>query len=457
MYAEDTIAAIATPPGEGGIAIVRISGPDSLRIADEVFSCSGPKPSERPSHVIVHGYVYDENGEAIDEVLLLIMRAPRSYTCEDVVEIHGHGGTMAAKRILSRVLNAGARMAQPGEFTKRAFLNGRLDLVQAEAVLDLIKARTERAACIAADQLCGHASHFFTACYDRLLSILADLEASLDFPEEDTPKAASFGVASRINNEINLLRQALSSWSEGKLLRDGARIAITGKPNVGKSTLFNAMVGSDRAIVSKHPGTTRDIVEDWVSINGIPCSFIDTAGIRDSECEIEQEGIRRAREKLREADIRIHVFDLSTDLDSSDREQISIIEKGRSIIVLNKADLQKKLDVTQLPSGIPVITTILTKGIGTEEVRKEILCLLGVSREPYHAHIAISERHRGLIEKACNNLQDVIRIIKDHGDESSDLAAHHIRQAVQCIAEIIGKSYTEDLLETIFSRFCIGK
>jgi tRNA modification GTPase len=445
------------PPGEGGIAIVRISGPDSLRIADEVFRCAGSKPSERPSHVIVHGHVYDEVGEVIDEALLLIMRAPRSYTCEDVVEIHGHGGGVPARRILRRVLNAGARLAQPGEFTKRAFLNGRLDLVQAEAVLDLIKSKTERAACAAADQLCGNTSRLLTSCYERIVALLADVEAALDFPEDETPRMDYFELESRIKNEINILCNVMSSSAEGKLIRDGVRIAITGKPNVGKSTLFNALVGSERAIVSRHPGTTRDIVEDWISIEGIPCSVVDTAGIRDSECEIEQEGVRRARERLSKSDIRIHVFDLSSDFDRHDQEQIENIQAGKSIIVLNKADLTKRMDTSILPAGVPTVTTALAKGEGVEDVKSAVIQLLGVCKESDHAHIAISERHRALIERCCTELENALQLLQQQVNESTDIIAHHIRQAMISISEVLGKSYTEDMLDSIFSRFCIGK
>ncbi len=457
MYVRDTIAAIATPPGEGGIAIVRISGPDSLRIADEVFRGKGKKPSEQPTHVVLHGYIFDENGCAIDEVLLLIMRAPRTYTCEDVVEIQGHGGSVVAQRILRRVLAEGARVAEPGEFTKRAFLNGRIDLVQAEAVLDLINAKTERAACIAADQLCGHTSRCLSTMYENILAVLADMEATLDFPEDELPSDVFNDVISRIINEKNNLHEIISSWSEGRLLRDGGRIVISGKPNVGKSTLFNALVGSERAIVSHHPGTTRDTVEEWISIEGIPFSIVDTAGIRWSQCEIEQEGVKRARKSLETADIRLHVFDLSSQCDDHDREQIDGMVVGKSIAILNKADLPERFDKMLLPTSVSQVKTVASKCVGIEEVKKAIVSLLGGYEETHIPRIAISERHRFLCERAEKELQQALEILKKNGECAADMAAHHIREATSALAELLGRSYSEELLDRVFSRFCIGK
>lgn len=457
MYVQDTIAAIATPPGEGGIAIVRISGPNSLSIADKVFRGKGPKPSQQPSHVILHGNIYDDDGMIIDEVILLIMRAPRSYTCEDVVEIQGHGGMVLAQRVLRRVLAEGARLAEPGEFTKRAFLNGRIDLVQAEAVLDLIKAKTERAACAAADQLAGHTSRFLSTCYERILSILRDMEATLDFPEDGLPDSVCGDIASRIINEINNLREIQASSSEGRLLRDGAKIVITGKPNVGKSTFFNALVGRERAIVSVHPGTTRDTVEDWISIEGVPFSVVDTAGIRETSCEIEQEGVRRARESLQNADLIVHIFDLSSEFDHHDAEQIRLIRPGKSLIVLNKSDLPRKFDAEKLPKDIPKVEAAMKLLIGFQEIREKIMSMLGISRETHLPHIAISERHRVLIGKSESELKSALNVLKESGLLAADLAAHHLRAATASIAEILGKSYTDDLLDSIFSKFCIGK
>lgn len=457
MYIQDTIAAIATPPGEGGIAIVRISGPNSLAIADKVFKGKGPKPSQQPSHTILHGYIYDDDGFVIDEVILLIMRAPKSYTCEDVVEIQGHGGTVLAGRILRRVLSEGARLSEPGEFTKRAFLNGRLDLVQAEAVLDLIKAKTERAASVAADQLAGHTSRFLSTCYDRILAVLRDMEATLDFPEDDLPNTVCEDLVLRITNEISNLQNIKSSSSEGRLLRDGAKIVITGKPNVGKSTLFNALVGKERAIVSVHPGTTRDTVEDWISIEGVPFSVVDTAGIRETACEIEQEGVRRARESLESADLIIHIFDLSSEFDRYDAQQISLIRSGKSLIVLNKSDLPRRFDAEKLPKEIQKVEASMKYHRGFQEISEKIVGMLGISKETHLPRIAISERHRALVEKSENELKSALHVLKESGLLAADIAAHHVRAAIASIAEILGKSYTDDLLDSIFSKFCIGK
>lgn len=456
MYIEDTIAAIATPPGEGGIAIVRLSGPDSLRIADQVFRGPGAPPSKRPSQVILHGRVVNGD-EVIDEALLLIMRGPRSYTREDVVEIQCHGGDVVARRVLQTVLACGARVAEPGEFTKRAFLNGRLDLVQCEAVLDLIKAKTERAAQIAAAQLSGTLSCSLSTCYESLLRLSANIEATLDFPEDELPQGVMGDIVARLDSLRGSLEEWLSSWTEGRLLREGAVAVITGKPNVGKSAIFNALIGSERAIVSHHPGTTRDTIEEWISIDGIPLLLIDTAGIRESSCEIEQEGVRRAREAIVRANLRIHVFDLSRPFDQYDEEQISLLVPGKSTIILNKADLPIRLDLNRIPQNVASVKICATSPDAPMAVREILAELLRsqIADMPHKA--AISERHHTALQKCLQSLCKANDLIASQGDSAADAAAHEIREAAECLAEILGQSYTEDLLDSIFSKFCIGK
>jgi len=300
----DTIAAIATAPGEGAIAIVRLTGPASHAIADHIFKGKGAPPSRRPGQSFLHGSIISTNGMA-DEVILLIYRAPHSYTREDAIEIQGHGGFAAAKRILRAVLEAGARMAEPGEFTKRAFLSGRIDLLQAEAVLDLIRARSDRAADAALEQLTGSLSKDFDELYDHTLALAANLEATLDFSEDELPESVMLDVITRRHDVESEFKSLLDSWDEGHLLREGALVVISGKPNVGKSTLLNALVGKDRAIVNPMAGTTRDTIEEQLVISGFMVRIIDTAGLRESPCEIEKEGVSRA---IKAITIQIAIF-----------------------------------------------------------------------------------------------------------------------------------------------------
>ncbi|MDD3605078.1 MAG: tRNA uridine-5-carboxymethylaminomethyl(34) synthesis GTPase MnmE, partial [Kiritimatiellae bacterium] len=289
---DDTIAAIGTAPGTGGIAVVRVSGPRTMEIADRIVRCSAPRPSMRRTMSVIYGHIAAAAGD-VDEVLVLVMKGPGSYTREDMIEIQGHGGRVMAAAVLQAVLDAGARLAEPGEFTKRAFLNGRIDLTQAEAVADIVGARSRRAGRAALEQLEGSLSAAVNALYDRLMGIAADMEATLDFPEEDIPEALIQDVPDRISRAVSEMDLLISSWQEGRLLREGALIVISGRTNVGKSTLLNALLDTDRAIVSHIPGTTRDIIEEGLVLDGIPVRLVDTAGLRETSCEIESEGIRR--------------------------------------------------------------------------------------------------------------------------------------------------------------------
>ncbi|OQW97779.1 MAG: tRNA uridine-5-carboxymethylaminomethyl(34) synthesis GTPase MnmE [Verrucomicrobia bacterium A1] len=305
----DTIAAIATAPGEGSVAIVRVSGPESLAIADAAFKASGPPPSARPSPALVHGHAVAADGLILDEALLLIMRSPKSFTREDVVEFQCHGGAVSAARILQRLIECGCRPAGPGEFTRRAFLNGRMDLTQAEAVLDLVRAHSDRAAAVAMEQLRGALRRRTDEIYDDALRIAVSLESSLDFPEDDLPGFSLDTLKASLQKDVERCRTLAGSCREGRLLRDGIRVVIAGRPNVGKSSLFNLLLGRDRTIVSPHAGTTRDTVEEWISIDGYGVRLVDTAGIRPSTCPIEQEGVRRAIDQLSSAGLILSVVD----------------------------------------------------------------------------------------------------------------------------------------------------
>lgn len=460
ISATDTIAALATAPGEGAISIVRISGPESLLIADRLFRGKAPPPSQRPAHSFARGSIVSDNGVA-DEVILLIYRAPHSYTREDSVEIQGHGGSAAAKRILRAVLAAGARMAEPGEFTKRAFLSGRIDLLQAEAVLDLIRARSDRAADAALEQMNGTLSKAFDQLYDHTLALAANLEATLDFSDDELPESfLRDAIAQRASIETEFKR-LLDSWDEGHLLREGARVVIAGKPNVGKSTLLNTLVGKERAIVTPIPGTTRDTIEELVVICGYSVRLIDTAGLRVSPCEIEQEGVSRARQAIYRADCNVYVVDLSQGLDEEDWATLSTLDKHKTILALNKSDLIQKETVKahkthqSTMTGYSKVFISAKCGTGINSLKEAIIQTMGVSQGGI-AHAAISERHRHLLVSAHKEVVEA-GLLLTRPTPAPDLAASRLRGALETLGEVTGRVYHDELLNNIFNRFCIGK
>jgi tRNA modification GTPase len=459
MHTEDTIAAIATAPGEGSISIVRLSGPDSLTMAGRILRCAEPPLAERPSNTIVHGFVTD-GGRDVDEVLALVMRAPHTYTGEDVVELQGHGGNTSARRILRCALQAGARQAEPGEFTRRAFLNGRLDLVQAEAVLDLVRSVSDRAAEIALQQLEGRLSQILNSIYGNLITVAADLAAAMDFPEDEIhPQigADSINTLLFVKNNIDTL---LSTWNEGRILRNGALVVISGLANVGKSTLLNALLEYDRAIVSPIPGTTRDFIEESICLNGIPIRLVDTAGLRSSDCELEREGVRRAREQMLKADLHLYILDASQPLSSVDTANIADRPRERCILVLNKSDLGLCITPKDLAGHDAIVTSLIEKK-GLDQVR----ALMGSKIEAVEmpstgdavSQTAISERHRDLLLKASEEVSAALMMLKRGKEEDQFLASETLRTAVEYVALIIGRVYHDSLLGEIFSRFCIGK
>lgn len=459
---QDTIAAIATAPGESAIAVVRVSGPESLSIADRIFRGPGKPPSRRRGNTFVHGNVVNPPADAavrgesvLDDVLLLIYRAPHSYTGEHSVEIQGHGGTAAVQRILRTTIEAGARLAEPGEFTKRAFLNGRMDLLQAEAVLDLIRAKSDRAAAAAVEQLEGRLSHAFARVYDGLVEVAADIEATLDFAEDEVPEDVLADAGARLAKCRADLMDLLNTWADGRLLREGALVVISGMPNVGKSTLLNVLLGTDRAIVTPIPGTTRDIIEESVVIGGFPVRIADTAGLRETDCQIETEGIRRAKNLILRADANIYVIDGSQHITQQDIAIIGNIPIEKVIVVINKTDIACKVDKTILPKVSDVVEASLISGTGTREIRDAILRVVGASAV-VPSHAAISERHRVLAASAMRDIDEAIRISSGDGQDSV-LSAARIRSALESLGLITGKSYHEELIQSIFSRFCVGK
>ncbi len=452
LYNPDTIAAIATPPGEGGVGIVRLSGPAVWEIADRLFQPLDKTPiSVREHGTFAYGKIIDGNGEEIDTGLALIMRAPKSYTREDVLEIQGHGGAVGMRRILRRCLEAGARMAEPGEFTKRAFLNGRIDLLQAEGIFDLIRARSDRAASAALEQMEGKLSSQFNGIYEAFLEVAANLETTLDFVEDELPDDVFSGIADLLDRTFHTLDQLLDTWDEGRLLREGARVVILGRPNAGKSTLLNALLGFDRAIVSSTAGTTRDTIEEGFVLDGIPLRIIDTAGLRETDDEIEAEGVRRAEAHSREAHLSIYMIDASLPLHEDDRLRLEKLDPARHIVLLNKVDLGKQVDVEGVDAS-------LISGEGVETLKRAMADALEKGADlqaPPHA--VISERHRHLLIKSHQEAQQARAFLNQNVEENAVLASEHLRSALEYLGQVTGRQYHEELLDNIFSRFCIGK
>lgn len=456
MNTADTIAAIATPPGQGGVGIVRVSGSNVWKIADRIFQ-SSELPSCAKGGTFLHGKVVAADGSEIDEALCLIFRAPKSYTGEDTVEIQGHGGPVVLKKILRRCLDAGARMAGPGEFTKRAFLNGKMDLVQAEAVADLIHAQSDRAAKAALEQLEGGLSGQFNVLYDGLMETAADIETTLDFVEDELPEDVFPNLGKKLDESFQCLENLLATWDEGRLLREGARVVIMGRPNAGKSTLFNALLGHDRAIVTAIAGTTRDIIEETFVLDGIPLRILDTAGLRETECLIEQEGIRRARAHSASADIAVYLIDSSQPVSPEDQEHLAKLDPKRTVVVLNKID-QKKPDYALRITHYGPVEASLIKGTGLDSIKQTIAAKLeaGVNLSA-PAHAVISERHRNLLELARTELIQARERVAEGGEAAAAPAAEHLRQALEALGQVTGRVYHNELLDNVFSRFCIGK
>ncbi len=456
----DTIAALATAPGEGAIAIIRISGPDTYRIADTIFQGHGAKPSQRPGFSFAYGEIMDANEQRIDDVLMLFMRAPRSYTGEDQVEIQAHGGSVSARRILRLTLEQGARSAEPGEFTRRAFLNGRLDLVQAEAVLDLIKARSERAAQAAVLQLNGAISCSLKELYNNTIHVVADLEATMDFPEDELPEAVMADVLTRLDHIERQAQTLLATWTEGRLLREGALVVIAGRPNAVKSTLLNTLLGRNRAIVSDQPGTTRDTLEEDYVLHGIPLRLVDTAGLRESTCAIEREGIQRSRQQLDQADAILYLIDRTAGLHAEDLAELLRFPPEKTLIVWTRMDSAAHTEITPNPPApnYPTVAIDARDPKATHPVRTGLDNLLRATlphgNEP---HAAISERHRALLVTFQQQTQQARDLLTSRREDHIPLASSHLRDALESLGEATGNVYHHELLNTIFSRFCIGK
>ncbi len=463
MFTDDTIAAISTPLGEGGIGIVRLSGKESLQIAEKIFfSPKNKSLRDLKSYRVSYGYVNNPlTGEKIDEVLVTVMKSPRSYTKEEVVEINCHGGMITLRKVLEIVLKQGARLAEPGEFTKRAFINGRLDLSQAEAVIDLIRSRTDESRRISLEQLQGKLSENITGLRDRLADICANVEAYIDFPEDEIETPEKLEFLESMKNIREKLQLLLKSYDEGRFFREGLSTAIVGKPNVGKSSLLNALLKRERAIVTEMPGTTRDVIEEYLNVNGLPLRLMDTAGIRDVVDIAEKEGVKRSLKSIESADLVIAIFDQSEPLGQEDFEVLEKIRDKKAIIVLNKSDLQSGFDKGIFPSQlIPNVSNILrisaTRGDGLEELKDAIFnsCLRDW-KEEREGVIVTNIRHKTSIGNALKSLEKAEYALIEN--QPVEILALELRDSMDKLGEIVGIVTTEDLLNKIFSDFCIGK
>ena len=467
MYADDTIAAIATPMGPGGVGIVRLSGPLCAAIAAEVFSrqrrtkerSSKDGAEEWVSHHLYSGAIVDGAGNALDSGLAVFMRRPRSYTGEDVLELHCHGSPVGLRRVLARVLSCGARAAEKGEFTKRAFLNGRLDLAQAEAVIEMVRARTDAGATVAAQQLSGRLSEHLTALRARLIDLRALLEAQIDFSEEDFHIDTAELVAT-LDDCTAAIRELLDTYRHGKLIRDGLRVAIIGKPNVGKSSLLNALLGEERAIVTPLAGTTRDSIDETADFDGLPVVLSDTAGLRahdDAEL-VERLGMQRTQAKVAEADMVLTVLDASQPLDHADHQVLETAGGMRQIIVLNKIDLDPKasLDTEAIANGHAVVCVSATQRLGLAELRRAVVVeATGETMLCGNLPVLTNVRHHDALAKASKSLQLARQSLLEA--RPADLVAVDVQNAVDDIATVTGAITTEDVLDRIFAEFCIGK
>lgn len=458
MYEQDTIAAIATAVGEGAVAIVRVSGPDAERIANSVFVRAEGKQTKLASHRLYHGRIHDPRSQTVvDEVLIAVMRKPRSYTGEDVVEVYCHGGAFVVRRVLELVLSQGVRHAEPGEFTKRAFLNGRIDLAQAEAVLDIIRARTEKGVGLAVKQASGELSHWVDDLREELLDILAQVEAAIDFPEEEIELLQNSELTKKVESLRFRIGELIATYDWGRLLRDGATVCICGRPNVGKSSLLNALLGEQRVIVTPVPGTTRDVIEEGLNLNGLPVVLWDTAGIRTTEDEVEQRGVELSLKHVEGANAVIIVLDGSTKFSEEDLRCLQLTQSKKRMIVLNKNDLPRVLDVGELGQTVPCahfFHVSATSGAGLDELKKSLReLLLDTALEP--TVVLTNLRHRAALVAGNQALAEAVTSLKNQS--APELVAVNLQAVKERLEEITGAVTNDDILERIFTQFCIGK
>ena len=453
-----TIVAISTAPGIGGIGIIRMSGESSFDILEKIFV---PKKKYKKENIkgytIKYGNIVDEKNEVIDEVLVSFFKSPKSYTTEDMVEISSHGGIVIMNKILDVCIKNGAEIAEPGEFTKRAFLNGRLDLSQAEAVIDVINSKTDKEAQVSIDQLKGNLSEKIALVRNKILDVMSDIEATIDYPEYDIEEVTNSKIKGVLGDVDNVLTELEKSFYNGKILRDGIKTAIIGRPNAGKSSLLNVILNEERAIVTDIEGTTRDTIEEFVSLEGVPLKIIDTAGIRNAQDEVEKIGVDKAVEISQKSDIIIAIFDISRELNDEDQKIINLIKDKNAIIVLNKIDKQIKANTDEIEAlNKPTIriSTVTKEGINTlyEEIKK----MFNLENIASNGELIVSNtRHKSAIINARKNLEEALLAIDSN--MPIDIISGNIREILVELGKITGETVTEDVINEIFSKFCLGK
>lgn len=460
IYSYDTICAIGTRTGESAIGIVRLSGKDAIRIADRIFVSNNKKTvNKMSSYTITYGYIIDKNKDLVDQVILSVMKAPKSYTREDVVEINCHGGIVATNKVLNLCISNGARISEPGEFTKRAFLNGRIDLTQAEAVIDIIRANTEKSLKISANNIKGNIKTKLEYFRKELLEILIELEAAIDFIEEDLEVTSYKDLEKKAVKILKEMKELIESEKKGQLIKNGIKVAIIGKPNVGKSSLLNAISKKEKAIVTHIPGTTRDAIEEIIYLEGIPVIFVDTAGIRKSKNFIEKIGVKKSLEFIDEAEILLIVLDVSSQLDKYDEEILNKVNLNKSIICFNKVDVANILnskDVTERFRKNSSVYISAKTGKGIEELEDKIRAKINNENDfDVQNKIIINTRQKDILVQAFNCLSNSIKAFKNNMSE--EFPSADLKQAYNLIGEIMGANISDEILDGIFKKFCIGK
>lgn len=456
----DTITSISTPMGEGAIGIVRLSGPQAIEIGDILYK-GKKKLSEVETHTINYGHIIDpETNETVEEVMVSVLRAPKTFTREDIIEINCHGGILTINRILELTMTYGARMAEPGEYTKRAFLNGRIDLSQAEAVMDFIRSKTDRASKVAMNQIEGRLSDLIKKQRQSILEILAQVEVNIDYPEYDDVEDATTDFlleqSKRIKKEIN---QLLETGAQGKIMREGLSTVIVGRPNVGKSSMLNNLIQDNKAIVTEVAGTTRDVLEEYVNVRGVPLRLVDTAGIRDTEDIVEKIGVERSRKALSEADLILFVLNNNEPLTEDDQTLFEVIKNEDVIVIINKTDLEQRLDVSELREMIgdmPLIQTSMLKQEGIDELEIQIKDLFfGGEVQNQDMTYVSNSRHISLLKQARQSIQDAIDAAES--GIPMDMVQIDLTRTWEILGEIIGESASDELIDQLFSQFCLGK
>lgn len=456
---EDTIAAVATAYGEGGIGIIRISGEEALPILQEIFEFHGDTDTFT-SRRMTYGKIIDkEKNQIIDEVLAVYMKGPKTYTAEDVVEINCHGSMVSLRKTLALVLRKGARLAEPGEFTKRAFLNGRLDLSQAEAVIDTIRAKTDKSFDVAVSQLEGRLSLKVEEIRQKLLDLLVDITVNIDYPDEDIEEMTYEKLEESIVETQDMIEKLLATSSTGRMIREGIKIAIVGKPNVGKSSLMNGLLKETRAIVTDIPGTTRDTIEEVLSIRNIPVYLVDTAGIRETSDKVEKMGIEKSKEAFNQADFILFLLDGSRPLEEEDLQIMELLKERKSLVLINKRDLGEAISIEEIAAKLPasqVIEASLLKGQGITEIEDAVEDLVyGGEIVQKESMMVNNVRHIELLQQAVNSLTDALHMSK--GREALDFIEVDVKNAYERLGEIIGETVSDDIINEVFARFCLGK